>query len=319
MKMRTVLPAVLAGVLGACATVPQDGMAASDCDRACLADALDAYLDAVLAGDPTQAPLFAAYRHTENSVVQPVGTGIWERLEAFGPYDRRYYDPVLGAAVYVGSINDGADELGLASLRLHVDGGAITEAEWHIAHRTDPGIVGEPGTTLFDVEDITANPPPDRVVPAAERASRAQLAAVANSYFDGITNASREIALTNPACSRRENGLHVTQRPLAEGREWDGTDGMSDCKSGQGSFDVMNVTARRVAAIDEEAQVVVISAVFIRTPGHPKWRNHFSDVMVMNGGLISDIYATMFYVPPTRPVPNWGDYDGNFEVGVREE
>jgi hypothetical protein len=228
-----------------------------------------------------------------------------------GALDRRYYDPTTGNAVFMGTVMHENDRA-IVSVRIQVEASEITEAEWYIAHESDAGIEGEPGGTLFDIADIEANPPPQRVVPLSERAPRAVLAAVSNSYFDGITSASRDIALTNPACSRRENGLLVTGRPLAAGREWDGTDGRSDCKSGQGNFDVANVTARRIPVIDEEQQIVITSAVFIRTHEHPKWRNSFSDVMVMDGGRISDIYATMFYVDSERAVPNWPPYEGNF-------
>jgi hypothetical protein len=211
----------------------------------------------------------------------------------------------------MGTVAHGS-ERAVASLRIKVEGEAITEAEWQVAHASDAGIEGAPGDVLFDIDDVERNPPPDRVVPVAERASRARLTGIANSYFDGITNASREIAWAHPGCSRRENGQLVTGRPLPEDRMWDGHEGRSDCLSGQGRFDVANVTARRVHLIDEEAQVVVISAVFIRTQDHPKWRNAFMDVMVMDNGLLSGLYATMFYVDPERAVPNWPPYEGNF-------
>jgi hypothetical protein len=310
MKTRIAL-AALAGLTAACATVPTGGSMAGDCSRACLTAMLDAYLNAVVAHDPAQAPLFDAFRQTENAVVIPIGQGTWRSVSGMGPLDRRYYDPLTGNAVFMGTlVHD--DDPAIVSVRIAVAGDEITEAEWFIAHAGDPGIEGEPGGTLFDIDDIEANPPPQRVVPPAERASREVLAAVSNSYFDGITSASRDIALTNPSCTRRENGFLVTGRPLAAGREWDGTDGRSDCKSGQGAFDVANVAARRIPVIDVEQQIVITSVVFIRTHEHPKWRNSFSDVMVMDGGLITDIYATMRYIDPERAVPNWPPYDGNF-------
>ncbi len=52
--------------------------------------------------------------------------------------------------------------------------------------------------------------------------------------------------------------------------------------------------------------------MFIRTHEHPKWRNSFIDVMVMDDGRLSGLSATMFYVDAERPVPNWPPYDGNF-------
>jgi hypothetical protein len=286
-------------------------IADSACDRSCLAEMLDQYLDAVAAHEPAKAPLSDAFRQTENAVVIPLGKGVWQSIAALGSLDRRYYDPELGAAAYMGTVTHGG-ERAVVALRIKVEGGAITEAEWQLAHASDAGIEGAPGDVLFDVDEVERNPPPERVVPAAERASRARLAGVANSYFDGITNASREIAWAHPGCSRSENGQVVTGRPLAEDRMWDGHEGRSDCRSGQGRFDVANVTARRVHVIDEEAQIVVMSAVFIRTQDHAKWRNAFMDVMVIDDGLLSGLYATMFYVDPERAVPNWQPYEGNF-------
>jgi hypothetical protein len=310
MKTRLALLAA-AGFAAACATVPQSGSMMSDCDRACLAESLDIYLDAVFDGDPSQAPLFEAYRHTENSVVQPLGEGVWREITGVRSLDRRYYDAETGNAVFMGTVTH-AGAPSIVSVRIKVQSGKVTEAEWHLAHASDAGIEGEPGGTLFDIDEIEANPPPQRAVPVTERASREVLAAVANSYFDGITNADRRLAMANPGCSRWENGLKVTGRPLAEDRIWDGHEGLSDCRSGQGNFNVENVAARRIPVIDEEAQIVIASAVFIREEDHPKWRNHFSDVIVMDGGRITGLYATMFYVPASRAVPNWPPYEGNF-------
>jgi hypothetical protein len=308
--MKAWIAPLLALGLVACATTTAGTLGAA-CDRACLAGKLDAYLKAVAAHDPQKAPLSETFRQTENAVVTPLGKGGWTSISALGPLDRRYYDPVQGSAAFMGTITH-AGEPAMAALRIKVEDGRITEAEWNIAHKSDPGIDGAPGKVLFDIDELQMSPPPQRVVPPAERASRARLAAVANSYFDGITDASREIAWANPGCARHENGFLVTGRPLAKGREWDGTDGRSDCLSGQGNFDVANATARRFLVIDEEAQVVVASAVFIRTHDHPKRRNEFIDVMVMDGARLSGLYATMFYVDPERAVPNWPPYDGNF-------
>ena len=309
MKVHIAPLRVLACLTMVCAAMP--AIAADACDRACLAETLDRYLDAVAANEPAEAPLADAFRQTENAVVIPLGKGVWQSIAAWGPLDRRYYDPVLGAAAYMGTVEHNG-ERAVAALRIKVEGGAITEAEWQLAHAIDAGIEGAPGNVLFDVEELERNPPPERVVPVAARASRARLAGVANSYFDGITNASREIAWAHPGCSRSENGQVVTGRPLAEDRTWDGTDGRSDCRSGQGRFDVANVAARRIHVIDEEAQIVIMSAVFIRTQDHAKWRNTFMDVMVIDDGLLRGLYATMFYVDPERAVPNWPPYEGNF-------
>ena len=43
--------------------------AANDCDRACLKQAMDQYLAAVIKHEPSAAPLFVGFRQTENAVV----------------------------------------------------------------------------------------------------------------------------------------------------------------------------------------------------------------------------------------------------------
>jgi len=269
------------------------------CDRACLVDALDRYLDAVVAGNPEAAGLSPAYRHTENAVALPLGQGIWTSLESLGDVQRRYVDEVSGNAVYFGLLDE-ADETAVATLRLRVENQEVTEAEWNIARAGDPGIRGEPGEVLFSVEMLTESPPPERVVPARERLSRETLIAIANSYFDGITAADGAVIRGHPGCTRFENGFNVTSGP-------------SDCMAGQGSFNVIFVAGRRYL-VDVEAQLVIASAVFVREPGNDKRRNFFTELFFIDEGMIRDVYAAMYYVPPTRPVPNWPPYDGNFPL-----
>src|SRR5579863_6923289 len=80
--------------------------AASDCDRTCLRNALDQYLNAVVKHDPAAAPLFVAFRQTENAVVVRPGTGTWKTVTALGKVQRRYLDPVSGQAGYFGTVEE---------------------------------------------------------------------------------------------------------------------------------------------------------------------------------------------------------------------
>jgi len=57
---------------------------AQDCDRACLADFLDQYLDALVSNDASRAPLSYGFRQTENSVVVPNDEGLWSTVTALG-------------------------------------------------------------------------------------------------------------------------------------------------------------------------------------------------------------------------------------------
>ena len=283
------------------------------CERACLDGMLSRFLDAVVAKDPTSAPLAIGFRQTQNSVLTPAGMGAWQTVTAIGPVQRRYFDPVTGNAAFFGVVTDGGQPA-VASLRVRVENGAITEGEWHIAHRGDPGISGEGSDVLFDVDKLTASPPPQRVVAPAERLPRDTLVRIVNSYFDGLVAGNGRSVLAHGGCSRFENGLEVTGRPIRSGDPTDGFQGLGDCTSGYRSLAVALVAARRYLLIDEDAQVVVMSAVFVRKPGDERRRNHFMEVFGIDGGKIRTVHAAMFYAAPDLPLPNWPPYEGNFPL-----
>ena len=283
------------------------------CDRACLDGMLSRFLDAVAAEDPARAPLAIGFRQTQNSLLTPAGAGVWQTLSALGRSPRRYFDPVTGNAVFFGVVTDGGQPA-VASVRVRVENGAITEAEWHIAHQGDPGISGEGSDVLFDTDKLAASPPPERVVPLAERQPRDALVRIVNSYFDGLAAGNGRSVLAHGGCSRFENGFEVTGRPIRSGDLSDGFEGRGDCTSGYASLAVALVAARRYLLIDEEAQVVVMSAIFSRKPGDPRRRNHFMEVFGIDGGRIRTVHAAMFYAAPDLPLPNWPPYEGNFPL-----
>jgi hypothetical protein len=288
------------------------------CDRACLDGMLSRFLDAVVAHDPARAPLAIGFRQTQNSVLSPAGSGAWQTVTAIGPVQRRYFDPVTGNAAFFGVVTDGGQPA-VASLRLRVENGAITEGEWHIAHKGDPGISGVGSDVLFDVDKLIASPPPERVVPPAERQSRDTLVRIVNSYFDGLAAGNGRAVVAHGGCGRFENGFEVTGRPIRSGDLSDGFEGRGDCTSGYASLAVALVAARRYLLIDEEAQVVVMSAIFIRKPGDARRRNHFMEVFGIDGGKIRSVHAAMFYAAPDLPLPNWPPYEGNFPLVINPQ
>src|SRR6266853_1372251 len=171
------------------------------CDRACLRALLDQYLAAVIKHDPKAAPLSVGFRQTENAINVAPGGGVWKTVTSLGQLQRRYLDPVSGQAGYYGLIDEGGN-VALATVRLRIERRTLTEAEWYLARANDPGLngprqPGRPPANLLNPEYLIANPPPDRVVPTAQRLSREQLIAVVNSYFDAITSHDGSIALTH--------------------------------------------------------------------------------------------------------------------------
>jgi hypothetical protein len=290
-------------------------LAQAACDRACLKATLDQYLNAVIKHDPAAAPLMVGFRQTDNAVAIRLGTGVWQSVTALGKVQRRYYDPVSGQAAYFGTVMEGAKPA-IATVRVKVEDRKISEAEWYLAREGDPGMngpaaPGQPAGNFFDPENLAMNPPPDRVVPRAERASRASLIAITNSYFDGITAHDGTVIQAHPGCVRLENGFTVTGRPAA-GKGKDKGGATTDCTSNLATINISLVAARRYPVVDEEAQVVLALAVFLRKPGTPQRRNVFSEWFAIDGNRIRSIWAAMFYPPDDVPVPNWPPYDGNW-------
>src|SRR5512138_696349 len=83
-----------------CLATPSISRAAESCDRNCLIGILNQYLDAVLAHNPSKAPLASNYRSTENAVDVKTGAGMWKTVTALGEMQRRYADPISKNAGY---------------------------------------------------------------------------------------------------------------------------------------------------------------------------------------------------------------------------
>jgi hypothetical protein len=281
---------------------------AATCDRACLQITLDQYLTALVEHDPEAAPLAIAFRQTENAVVRAPATGLWQTMTALGELDRRYFDAITEQAGYFGTIEEAAGPA-IVTLRLKVEDENITEAEWVINRRGDPGLGplggGQADAAFYDPEYLLAHAPAERVVPRAERLTRSELVAIANSYFDGLSAHEGEIILAHPGCVRIENGALTTQRPIDTG-------GQTDCTSEGAMRNIYAVTARRYPVVDEEAGAVLAIALFQRYPGVDMRRNLLAEWFYVDAGRIRTVYAAMYYPPAEAMLPNWPPFDGNW-------
>jgi hypothetical protein len=284
---------------------------AQDCNRACLQQHLHNYLIAVVAHKPEASGLWVGFRQTENSIVIPEGQGAWKNVTALGSIQRRYFDPMQSQAAYFGTVFLGEEEA-VVAIRVRVQWNQLTEAEWFISRKGDAGLTGEPGKTPFNIDTLRATLPAQRVVPKGERMQREALQAVVNSYFDGITSHNGAIVKGHPGCSRYENGFPTFNSPMQPGMDI-GNNGKTDCRT-QGDFGVAIVAIRNFYVIDEEAQTVLVSAMFRRDSKNPKRRNHFTELFHVDHGKIRDIHAAFYYAPEGRPVPNWPPYDGLFPL-----
>jgi len=151
---------------------------------------LDQYLNAVVQHNPAAAPLSLGYRETENAMARRPGTAVWQSTRALGKLQRRYFDPENGQAGYFGTLEEESGT-SVVTVRLKIDDRKISEAEWYLARKGDSGIGTGAGAqanaSFHDPDYLTAHPPAERVVPKNERLSRADMIAITNSYFDGLT------------------------------------------------------------------------------------------------------------------------------------
>lgn len=284
-------------LLTACASTREAPRAA--CDRACMGAILNQYLAAVVSHDPASAGLADNARTTENGYEVAPGAGMWTTATALGGVQRRYLDPVSGQAVYFGLIEE-AGGPAIVSLRIKVVGRKISEVEW---------VIGRKGDALYSPAGLIAEPPGEGVQPP-QAVSREEMAAAANSYFDGLQGHDGNLVRHVVGCVRLENGTRVTGRaaPAVPGNtavEF----GAGDCASGLDRMTQINaVVQRRFPVVDEEAGVVVGTAMFLRPPGGalrrdgtPWPRLLLTEIFVLDRGQIKSIYAAMHYMSPDAP------------------
>jgi hypothetical protein len=250
-------------VLAACAATFLGGTHPGGCDRSCLSDTAEKYLAAMLAHDPSKAPLAPNARYTENGVELPLPDGLWRTLESVGRYRLTVADPQEGSiGFFVKAVENGAPVL--VATRLKVVGRRIAEIE-SIASRLSATIGGGP-SGMPRVDQLGEAPRPQFVseVPPAQRRTREQLAQIVNSYFTGIENNTGDKPPPFAAdCLRLENGTQTTGRPTAPGAE-PGPLNYSCSEAFRLGYyhEDTRLRNRRILAVDEE-RGLVYTGVFL--------------------------------------------------------
>lgn len=196
-------PAVCVFFLGIWTAGPAAGQARlwaepGPCDRECLENIVDRYIDAMVAHDPDAAPLADDVKFTENTKVSSIGEGLWATATGASESFRIYVpDPIAEQVGFIGVIRTG-DEYNELGLRLKVEDGKITEAEHHVARN-----LGE--NNLANLQ--TARTGLLATIPRKERIPRELMLIIAGSYYDAITQSNGEATLFAEDCERHENGM----------------------------------------------------------------------------------------------------------------
>ncbi len=177
------------------------------CDRACLNGIMDSYLAALIAHDPSRAPITSDAKSTENAALVKPGEGVWKTASGFGTYKVSVADPEAGQTVYIGVLKEG-DGSTMFVTRLKVEARKITEIETIIARN---GLGGEWNRAPSAL--ITARPGLSAKLTASEQSPRPKMIAIANSYYEGIEQARGDITPFADDCMRMENGVPLTGNP----------------------------------------------------------------------------------------------------------
>jgi hypothetical protein len=180
-----------------------------DCNRACLENLATAYLNALVAHDPSRLPLAKDVKYTENDQVMDVGDGFWSTATAVGHFRLCFSDLVMEQIGCMVTMHE-SDHFVIMAMRLRVQLGRITEIETTY-YRQGGG--GPSGIAALDAS--TPDPIWLKTVPASERVSRARMISTANMYFASLENDSGkgDYSFFADDCNRIENGMQTTNNP----------------------------------------------------------------------------------------------------------
>jgi hypothetical protein len=171
---------------------------AKTCDRACLIGVTNQYLAAVVAHDPSKAPLAANVMFVENVKRMKPGEGLWKTATG-GPTAFKIIVPDVTLQQVGGiAVLQDAGKPTMLAFRLKLVNGKITQAE----HIYSAPLGGEKNANIG-----TVRPGLLQDVPAAKRLSHAQLIKTGASYYDALDDNKGSEAPFAADCQRRENGV----------------------------------------------------------------------------------------------------------------
>ncbi len=236
-------------------------------DRQALVDVMEQYLAALAKHDPSAVPLSDNVKLVENTEVIPIGKGLWETATG-GPTQFKIFvaDPVAGQVGFIGVIEENQKPT-IASVRLKLEKGKITEIDHLVVHSGDMPL----NPNMSAVRPGLLQP-----VEPSERVPREEMLKIANSYYEAIVRDDGTIAPFADESQRRENG-GITANDQTQTPEEAAKDDFSVFRkmkcSDQLSTGVMSyitdINRRRLLAVDEEMGLVFAYSIFVHN-GEPK-------------------------------------------------
>ena len=245
MRLHAIGLAAVATSLALASTVPA-AQPAQTCDRTCLIGITDAYLAAMVAHDPTKAPVSPTVKFTENTKVTKLGEGsAWTQVTGVQKYKVYVADPGAGQiALY--TVLDGKERAAIYTLRMKVQDKRISEIESVYVG------IGQSGMASLDnLKD--AAPAWSEVLPPGRRRTREEMIAITDRYFATLEDGHKNYIPFTDDCLRVENGTITAGNTKGQGI---GAMGCKDNLNQNIWSYITHVKPRRYLAVDVERGLV---------------------------------------------------------------
>jgi hypothetical protein len=241
------------------------------CDRACLEDFMNQYLDAVAAHNAFGLPYASKVKFSENAQLLELGDGLWNTATGLGTYKLYVSDPQSGQIGFLGTLRENDTAIAVAA-RLKVENRRISEIETVVLRGGNPNPASQ----------IEALGKPDALftetVPESQRSTREAMIQAANKYLDAIESGV-DNGIFHRDCDRTGNGTKVTHNPALSmpGLNWNPfTLGCGEQVATRMYSWVKTIYPRRLPIVDEERQLVFSFSTFqvpgdvlsVESPGH---------------------------------------------------
>lgn len=293
------------------------GLQAQECDRMCLENWVDTYLEAMRDNNVSDELFSRDAKFTENGVRLPLGgEGLWFGMNGIGTYKFYVPDTETQQVAFIGTVrefgdgNDDGDVVAIA-LRLKIRDDLITEIE-QLAIRPS-GTNSSNNNFPPTGEGVEAMGEPHAIfredIPEDERMTREELVTVGNYYFTGLDNNDGQgyYPFTDD-CVRFENGVDVLN--------FTGT--RTTCKA-QFENDLKGIVSRirdrRFVAVDQEKGIVFAFGFF----DHHRinWTWQLAELFKVENGQIRRIEA-IFHRAPFGIGSGWSTYEQSISREIQD-
>lgn len=186
---------------------------AQGCDRACLADLMTQYVDAVVAHDHTRLPLADTVKFTVDGQNGVLGEGLWQSVTGAQGFRQDYLDLKQQVAAAHVVFDEGENQI-LLSVLLHVDGANKINGIETLIQRITPTSRFQPRELGGPIRGM--NDP----IPAGEKMLRANMVRIALTYPEGLRIGNFTDGGTPFAANayRVENGVITADGPQMYGQ-----------------------------------------------------------------------------------------------------